>query len=120
MVDLFTRVNQPFECSHPNQTDRGWCCFAEELVLRVTQGRYRIIIGIGGKYVCRVVSHGAWVGSTRSDQFVKGIRVIDMLDCSVTDQFGAQWYDKGILIFDFFDEGRSWTFGSDGVSMGCL
>src|SRR5467141_24971 len=113
-VDLFTRVNQPFECSRPDQTDRGWHRFAEELVFRVTQGRYSIIIGIGGKNVCRVVARGAWMGSTRSDGFVEGIRVVDMLDRSVTDWFGAQWYDKGILIIDFFDESRSRAFGSDG------
>src|SRR5882672_866702 len=112
-VDFFACVNQPFECSRPNQTDRGRCHFAEELVLRVTQGRYSII-GIGGKNVCRVVARGAWMGSTRSDGFVEGIRVVDMLDGSVTDRFRAQWCDKGILIVDFFDESRSRTFGSDG------
>jgi len=48
------------------------------------------------------------------DQFVEEIRVINMLDRSVTDRFGAQWYDKGVLIVNFFDEGRSWMFRSDG------
>src|SRR5882672_7158223 len=105
-VDLFTRVNQPFECSCPNQTDRGRCRFAEELVFRVTQGRYSIIIWIGGKNVCRVVAHGAWTWSTRSDGFVSNIWVIDVLDRGVTDRFGAHWHDKGIFIIYFFNEGR--------------
>ena len=103
-----------FECSHPDQTDGGQCRFTEELVFRVTQGRYSIIIGIRGKNICRVVAHGAWTGSTRSNGFFDIIWVIDMLDHSVTDQFGAQWCDKSILIVDFFDEGRSRTFRSDG------
>src|SRR5882672_12567991 len=103
-VDFFACVNQPFECSRPNQTDRGRCHFAEELVLRVTQGRYSIIIRIRGKDVCRVVARGAWMGSTRSDGFIDRILVVNMLDRGVTDRFGAQWYDKGVLIIDFFDE----------------
>src|SRR5467141_2894580 len=97
-VDLFTCVNQPFECSRPDQTDRQWCHFAEELMFRVTQGRYSIIIGIGGKNVCRVGARGAWMGSTRSHGFVDNIWVVNMLNCGVTDWFGAQWYDKGIFI----------------------
>src|SRR5467141_1446541 len=88
-VDLFTRVNQVFECSCSDQTDRGRCRFAKELVFRVPQGRYRIIIRIGGKNVCWVISRGGWAGLTRSDRFLEGIRVVDMLDHSVTDQFGA-------------------------------
>jgi len=44
-VDLFTHINQPFEGSCPDQTDRGQCRFAEELMFRVTQGRYGIIMG---------------------------------------------------------------------------
>src|SRR5882672_8776836 len=98
----------------PDQTDRGWCHFSEELVFRVTQGSYRIIIRIGGKDVCRVSARRAWAGSTRSDWFVEEIKVVDMLDCSVTDQFGDQCYDKGVLIIDFLDEGRLRTFRSNG------
>src|SRR5882672_3531640 len=82
-VDLFTHVNQPFEYSRPNQTDRGRCGFAEELVFRVTQGRYSIIIGIGGKNICRVVARGTWTGSTGGEGFFDLIRVIDMLDHGV-------------------------------------
>src|SRR5882672_3399679 len=113
-VDLFTRINQLFECSRPDQTDRGWCHFAKELVFRVTQGRYSIIIGIGGKNVCRVVACGAWMGSTRSDGFIDNIWVVDMLNHGVTDQFGAQWYDTGIFIVNFFVESRLRAFGSNG------
>src|SRR5882672_4532240 len=113
-VDLFTHVDQPFECSRPDQTDRGWCRFAKELVFRVTQGRYSIIIGIGGKNVYGVVGRGTWTGSTGSDGFFDIIRVIDMLDRGVTDRFGAHWHDKGVFIVNFFDEGRTRTFGSDG------
>src|SRR5882672_4077699 len=88
-VDLFTHVNQPFECSCPNQTDRRRCCFAEELVFRVTQGRYSIIIRIGWKNFWRVVARGAWTWSTRSDGFVSNIGVVDVLDDGVIDWFGA-------------------------------
>ena len=54
------------------------------------------------------------MGSTRSERFIEGIMVVDMLDHSVTDRFRAQWFDKGVLIVDFFDESRSRAFGSDG------
>src|SRR5882672_6077062 len=76
-VDLFTHVDQPFEGSHPDQTDRGRCHFSEELVFRVTQGMWGIIIGIGSRNVCRVLAHGTWVRSLRSFGFVDGIGVIN-------------------------------------------
>src|SRR5467141_1181382 len=113
-VDLFTCVDQPFECSRSDQTDRGWHVFAEELVFRVTERRYIIIIGIGGKNVHWVLARGGWAGSIMSARFIKGIRVIDVLDHRVTDRFGAQGLDKGVFVVDFLDERRSRAFGSDG------
>src|SRR5882672_5571301 len=54
------------------------------------------------------------MGSTRSNGFINRIPVVNMFDRGVTDQFAPQWYDKGVLIVDFFYESQLRTFGSNG------